>query len=177
MSFQHRFVQGLGVEKRTHPPHLLGRILLAITLLVLGTQAASADVSCTESNGQWRCSCTPKKDNNGQFIYQSLDDNNQKPWKSAQTAPDLEVSGWCRVPLSQTLLLQKCQHPTAKPMYLQFCNFMKMMPEGSSNTHFWASSIIIENGGAIEGLRTDQALAAALRLSWRRSDDPPLRKE
>ena len=29
MSFQHRFVQGLGVEKRMHPPHLLGRILLA----------------------------------------------------------------------------------------------------------------------------------------------------
>ena len=40
MSFQHRFVQGLGVTKRMHPPHLLGRVLLAITLLVLGTQAA-----------------------------------------------------------------------------------------------------------------------------------------
>jgi hypothetical protein len=44
MSFQHRFVQGLGVEKRTHPPSLLGRILLVITLLVLGTQAAQAVV-------------------------------------------------------------------------------------------------------------------------------------
>ena len=39
MSFQHRFVQGLGVKERMHPPYLLGRVLLAITLLVLGTQA------------------------------------------------------------------------------------------------------------------------------------------
>ena len=58
MSFQHRFVQGLGATKRMHPSPWLGRILLAITLLVLGTQAASADVSCTESNGQWKCSCS-----------------------------------------------------------------------------------------------------------------------
>jgi hypothetical protein len=42
MGFQHRFVQGLGVERRTHPPHLLGRILLAITLLVLGFELSCA---------------------------------------------------------------------------------------------------------------------------------------
>jgi len=43
MSFQHRFVRGLGVKKRTPPPYLLGRVLLALGLFVFGTQAASAD--------------------------------------------------------------------------------------------------------------------------------------
>jgi hypothetical protein len=100
MSFQREFVQGLCATKRTHPSYLLGRILLVLGLFVLGTQAASADVSCTQSNGQWTCSCTPKQDNDGRFIYQGLDESNQKPWQSAQTAPDLVVSGWCRVPLS-----------------------------------------------------------------------------
>jgi hypothetical protein len=47
MSFQREFVQGLCATKRTHPSYLLGRILLVLGLFVLGTQAASADVSCT----------------------------------------------------------------------------------------------------------------------------------
>ena len=47
MSFQHRFVQGLGVEQRMRRPNFVGRILLVLGLFVLGTQAASADVSCT----------------------------------------------------------------------------------------------------------------------------------
>jgi hypothetical protein len=98
MSFQHRFVQGLGTEKRTHLPHLLGRILLVLGLFVLGTQAASADASCTQSNGQWTCVCSPKSGNG----YSSLDESPDKPWRSAQTAPDLDVTGMCSVPLSQT---------------------------------------------------------------------------
>jgi hypothetical protein len=47
VSFQHRFVQGLGVEQRMRRPNFVGRILLVLGLFVLGTQAASADVSCT----------------------------------------------------------------------------------------------------------------------------------
>ena len=60
MSFQHRFVQGLGVKKRMHPPPWLGRILLAITLLVLGTQAASADVLCRRATGSGNAGATEK---------------------------------------------------------------------------------------------------------------------
>ena len=56
MSFQHRFVQGLGGEKQAHPPHLLGGILLVITLLVLGTQAAQA-VLCDPVSRT--CTCGP----------------------------------------------------------------------------------------------------------------------
>jgi hypothetical protein len=89
MSFQHRFVQGLGVEQRMRRPNFVGRILLVLGLFVLGTQAASADVSCTQCNGQWTCVCSPKQDNDGRFIYQGLDESNQKPWQSVQTAPDL----------------------------------------------------------------------------------------
>ena len=69
MSFQHRFVQGLGVKKRMHPPYLLGRILL---VAVLGTAGCSADVWCTEHR-QWKCWCEGKRDNNGNFAYSSLD--------------------------------------------------------------------------------------------------------
>ena len=68
MSFQHSFVEGFGVEKRKHP-HLLCRILLVLGLFVLGMQAASAEVLCTQSNGQWTCTCTPKPNNAG---YQGL---------------------------------------------------------------------------------------------------------
>ena len=160
MSFQHRFVQGLGATKRMHPSPWLGRILLAITLLVLGTQAASADVSCTESNGQWTCSCTQKQDNNGQFIYQSLDDNNQKPWKSAQTAPDLVVSGWCRVPLSQTLYFRNINiHGYVNVSgVLQF--YEDDAGKDQSDTHFWASSIIIENYGAFRAWDVTKAMSS-----------------
>ena len=52
MSFQHRFVQGLGVEQRAHPPHLLGRILLVITLLVLGTHRQLSKLAVTSGYRQ-----------------------------------------------------------------------------------------------------------------------------
>jgi hypothetical protein len=68
MSFQHRVVQGLGATKRMHPSPWLSHILFAITLLVLGTQAASADASCTQSKGQWKCSCSGTWDNNKQVF-------------------------------------------------------------------------------------------------------------
>ena len=71
MSFHHRFVQGLGVEKRTHPPHLLGRILLVIATLALGTQAAQADV--------YTCA------------------GGSLPQGSQASPPDLVVTGECRV--------------------------------------------------------------------------------
>ena len=64
MSFQHRFVQGLGATKRMHPSPWLGRILLAITLLVLGTQVAQAqndaeqNVRCTGGT----CTCARNTD-------------------------------------------------------------------------------------------------------------------
>jgi hypothetical protein len=108
MSFQHSFVEGFGVEKRKRPPHLLCRILLVLGLFVLGMQAASAEVLCTQSNGQWTCTCTPKRDNTG-YIYQGLDESNQKPWQSAQTAPDLIV-GLVQSPAFTDVILQKCQH-------------------------------------------------------------------
>ena len=74
MSFQHRVVQGLGVEKRTHPPHLLGRILLVLTLLVLGTQAVQAE-TCI-----------------GGAVSQG----------NLASPPDLEVTGECFVAIGKT---------------------------------------------------------------------------
>ena len=171
MSFQHRFVQGLGVEKRMHPPHLLGRILLAITLLVLGTQAASADAVCTQSNGQWKCLCSGKWDANVQgFDYSSLDESQAKPWLSPQTAPDLEVSGLCSVPLHQTYYFrnvniirttqQSASGPSRSILY-----FRKMMAAAGSKTHFWASAIIIENGGELYAYGRD-AEGPPQNITW-----------
>jgi hypothetical protein len=88
------------VEERTHPRHLLGRIVLVITVLVLGMQAASADVWCTQSNGQAKCLCSGKWDNDKQgYDYSRLDESQAKPWLSLvqrSASPDV--------------LLQKRQH-------------------------------------------------------------------
>ena len=155
MSFQHRFVQGLGATKRMHPSPWLGRVLLAITLLVLGTQAASADAVCTQSNGQWKCSCSGKWDANVQgFDYSSLDESPAKPWLSPQTAPDLEVSGLCSVPLHQTYyfrnvnIIRTTQQSASGPSR-SILLFKEDAGPAGSRTHFWARAIIIENGGEL----------------------------
>jgi hypothetical protein len=161
MSFQHRFVQGLGVEKRTHPPHLLGRILLAIALLVLGMQAASADAVCTQSNGQWTCVCSPKSGNG----YSSLDESPDKPWRSAQTAPDLDVTGPCSVPLSQTYYFRNVNirksGPSRSVLLFEEASLRDQNnnPIPNSRTEFWASSIIIENGGEFYAYGSDSGQA------------------
>ena len=157
MSFQHRFVQGLGVRKRMHPSPWLGRVLLAITLLVLGTQAASADAVCTQSNGQWKCSCSGKWDANVQgFDYSSLDESPAKPWLSPQTAPDLEVSGLCSVPpLHQTYyfrnvnIIRTTQQSASGPSRSILLFKEEAASRCGSRTHFWARAIIIENGGEL----------------------------
>ena len=81
MSFQHRFVQGLGGEKQAHPPHLLGGILLVITLLVLGTQAASAGVECDDDKAS--CTCSGPG-----IIELARTDNKPAKWFSSVSAPD-----------------------------------------------------------------------------------------
>ena len=151
MSFQHRCVQGLGVEKRTHPPLLLGGILLAVTLLALGTQAASADASCTQSNGQWKCSCSGKWDANVQgFDYSSLDESPAKPWQSPQTAPDLEVAGLCFVPLHQTYYFRNVNIiRTTQQNSRSILLFKEDDGPAGSRTHFWARAIVVENGGEL----------------------------
>ena len=85
-----------------------------------------------------------------------LDESNQKPWQSAQTAPDLIVTGWCKVPLSQTLYFRNVNiygEPNL-PAVLLF--YEADFPSEGSNTHFWASSIIVENGGELSAYGNDQ---------------------
>ena len=157
MSFQHRVVQGLGATKRMHPSPWLSHILFAITLLVLGTQAASADASCTQSKGQWKCSCSGTWDNNKQvFDYSSLGDSQAKPFLSPQTAPDLEVAGLCSVPLNQTYYFRNVniirstqQNPGGGTSRSVLLFRESDAPHSRSTTHFWASAIIIENDGEL----------------------------
>jgi cell migration-inducing and hyaluronan-binding protein len=125
MSFQHRFVAGLGVEKRTYPPRLLGRILLALTLLVLGTQAAQAVVQ-TCSGGVL-------------------------PGGDRASPPDLLVTGRCVVPLNTTLYYGNV-NIVAGGLLL----FYEDYAQADSKTHFWASSIIIENGGVLSAYGRDR---------------------
>jgi hypothetical protein len=126
MSFQHRFVQGLGVKKRMHPPYLLGRVLLAITLLVLGTQAAQAVVQ-TCSNG-WL------------------------PPGDIASPPDLKVTGTCPVKPGTTYYYGNV-NILAGGILLFYENYA----DGSGSiTDFWASSIIIENGGELSAYGRDE---------------------
>jgi cell migration-inducing and hyaluronan-binding protein len=125
MSFQHRFVQGLGVEKRTHPPSLLGRILLVITLLVLGTQAAQAVVQT--------CS------------------NEWLPPGDIASPPDLKVTGRCSVKPGTTYYYGNV-NILAGGLLLFYENYA----DGSGSiTDFWASAIIIENGGELSAYGRD----------------------
>ena len=126
MSFQHRSVQGLGAKKRMHPPYLLGRILLVLGLFVLGTQAAQAapDVVCN---------------NNALLPQQPL----------TSDLPDLQVTGRCHVLLSMV-------GGDTYDYYFKNVNilaggelFFTEAPKNNSSTHFWANSIIIENGGGL----------------------------
>ena len=162
MSFQHRFVQGLGVEQRAHPPHLLGRILLVITLLVLGTQAAQADANCTQqANGQWQCLCRSTVDRDGNFGYGSLGDSQAKPFLTPQTAPDLVVDGLCSVPLRQTYYFRNVniKGPVQESKGV-FSRSILIFYEGdvaNSETSLWANAIIIENGGELIAYGRDKS--------------------
>jgi hypothetical protein len=152
MSFQHRFVQGLGAEKRTHPAYLFGLILLAITLLVLETQAAHADVRCDGTT----CYCT-RNQNNNDNVSLTLDG---APWFSPGSAPDLQINWECIVPISGD-----------KSYFFKNVNILNggklVFYEGdqgnNTTTQFWASSIIVENGGALYAYGNDSGNAFGFR--------------
>ena len=163
MSFQHRFVQGLGGnEADCIRRHCSAAFCSRSHWLVLGTQAASADVWCTESNGQWKCWCEGKRDNNGNFDYSSLGDSQAKPFLTPQSAPDLEVSGLCSVPLNQRYYfrnvniirtLQQNTNPSGPSRSILL--FKEDLGPAGSTTDFWASAIIIENGGELYAYGAD----------------------
>src|SRR5262245_48936496 len=112
MSFQHRFVQGLGVEKRMHRPNLPGRILLVLGLFVLGTQAASADVQT--------CS------------------NEWLPPGDIASPPDLKVTGRCSVKPGATYYYGNV-NILAGGLLLFYEDYAD---RSGSITDLWASSII-----------------------------------
>jgi hypothetical protein len=147
MSFQHRFVQGLGATKRMHPSPWLGRILLAITLLVLGTQVAQAqndaeqNVRCTGGT----CTCARNTDGSNTFLPRNL----ASPWENYATAPDLVVTGECIVPLSKITYYFKRVNILNGGTLLFYEGFDR------GQTLFWASSIIVENGGRLMAYGTD----------------------
>jgi hypothetical protein len=117
MSFQHRSVQGLGVEKRTHPLHLLGGILLALTLLVLGTQAAQA-VSCDPVSRTCTCGIP------GGYEYLTL---NGSPWQTpSANLYDLRVIGGCRV-LQSNVRIRDSSSRTSTSSTAGSFYFMKMI--------------------------------------------------
>jgi cell migration-inducing and hyaluronan-binding protein len=163
MSFQHRSVQGLGVEKRTHPLHLLGGILLALTLLVLGTQAAQA-VSCDPVSRTCTCGIP------GGYEYLTL---NGSPWQTpSANLYDLRVIGGCRVLQSNvknSRFFFKNVNILNGGILLFYENDYKdpndpdrRRPGNNSTTDFWASSIIIENGGRLFAYGRDAADA----ITW-----------
>jgi cell migration-inducing and hyaluronan-binding protein len=132
MSFQHRVVQGLGVEKRTHPPHLLGRILLVLTLLVLGTQAVQAE-TCI-----------------GGAVSQG----------NLASPPDLEVTGECFVAIGKTSYFGNVNILAGGILLFYEDDYKDPNSNNdkvgnNSKTDFWASSIIIENGGKLSAYGND----------------------
>jgi cell migration-inducing and hyaluronan-binding protein len=117
----------------------LGRILLVITMVVLGTQAAQADVKCEGGT----CTCT-----GGPVSF--LDKG--QPWLSAGSAPDLQVSGPGKC---QVMLPRDSSGKTS--YYFKNVNILKggillfyeFEAGQNTSTDFWASSIIVENGGQL----------------------------
>jgi hypothetical protein len=104
----------------------LGSGLLVITMLVLGTQAAQAQAA-RECAGNLQEEPLPTNPND--------------------LPPDLIVSGGCSVPIG-----------TGKKYFFKQVNILSggnlvfneaTAPAPNSQTHFWASSIIIENGGSL----------------------------
>ena len=151
MSFQRGFVPGLGVEKRTHPPYLLGRILLVITLLVLGTQAAQAGVECDDDKASCTCSGSG-------IIELARTDNKPAKWFSSVSAPDLKVEGECQVRLlygQESYFFKNVNILAGGTLLFR----EETAPQAGTKTDFWASSIIVENGGRLMAYGSDSGHA------------------
>jgi hypothetical protein len=128
----------------------LGRILV-IAMLVLGTQAASA-VDCNPTTRI----CTCKADTIAQG-----DDR----WSSASsTLFDLQVTGKCFVALA----------PDFGPRFSYYFKNVNILNGGNllfyeidypagTITNFWASSIIVENGGTLQAYGSDDGNAFGFR--------------
>jgi len=123
-----------------HPSPWLGRILLAITLLVLGTQAAQA-VSCDPVSRTCTCGISAG------YEYLAL---NGSPWQTpSANLYDLRVIGGCRV------LQKNVQNSSFFFKNVNILNGGTLLfyeddaGVAFSKTDFWASSIIIENGGRL----------------------------
>jgi hypothetical protein len=117
----------------------LGRILLVITMLVLGTQAAQAQDLCPNR----LCVCS-----NDTFLSSGLRPPYPKAeWGDPSTAPDLIVNGPCKVPI----ITGKIFAHYFKNVNILEGGILSFVEEdqSGSNTNFWASSIIVENGGTL----------------------------
>lgn len=119
----------------------LGRILLVITMLVLGTQAAQAQQ-------QDLCPAGPCVCSNDAFLASGL--NPPYPhaeWSDPSTAPDLIVNGPCKVAIRTSKTFQY-YFKNVRILEGGILSFVEE-DQSDSGTHFWASSIIVENGGKL----------------------------
>jgi hypothetical protein len=120
----------------------LGRSLLVVALLVLGTQAAQAAVFCEGTT----CTCLKNQDNNDiATLY-----TDGAPFFQPGSAPDLKVTWECKVPTNKSYFFKSVNILAGGKLL-----FYEGDQDGTT-THFWASSIIIENGGALYAYGRDK---------------------
>jgi cell migration-inducing and hyaluronan-binding protein len=120
-----------------HPTlFILSTIVVLLIMMIFETRPARAEVICRGNT----CSCAATRTS----TPQSLELTNA-PWMSKDTAPDLIITGLCRVPLSRTYYFKAVNIGGAGQ--LQF--YEADSQTDGSVTHFWASSIIIEDNGTL----------------------------